>query len=84
MTKNRHNKLLTEYSVAGSGMTGISRVRKLHKDWRTWLALILMLAAMAVYVLTLDDSVEPTGGIQKQGMLSTATAGSQSEIMFIN
>jgi hypothetical protein len=29
----------------------------LHKDWRTWLALALMLAAVAIYVLTLDDSL---------------------------
>ena len=31
----------------------------LHKDWRAWLALGLMLAAMGIYVLTLDDSVQP-------------------------
>jgi hypothetical protein len=28
--------------------------RKLHKDWRLWLMVVLMLAAMAVYLLTLD------------------------------
>jgi hypothetical protein len=33
--------------------------RKLHKDWRAWLALILMLAAIVMYVLTLDDSMVP-------------------------
>ncbi len=31
----------------------------LHKDWRTWVAVLAMLAAISVYVLTLDDSVEP-------------------------
>ncbi|MEW6660452.1 MAG: hypothetical protein AB1424_17540 [Thermodesulfobacteriota bacterium] len=31
----------------------------LHKDWRVWLALGLMLAAMGMYVLTLDDAVQP-------------------------
>ena len=31
----------------------------LHKDWRAWLALGLMLAAMGIYVLTLDDAVQP-------------------------
>jgi hypothetical protein len=30
-----------------------------HKDWRVWLGSILMLGAMAMYVLTLDDSVVP-------------------------
>ncbi|MCX5829369.1 MAG: hypothetical protein NTV58_15420 [Deltaproteobacteria bacterium] len=33
--------------------------RKLHKDWRVWLGVILMLGAMAMYVLSLDDSVVP-------------------------
>jgi hypothetical protein len=28
--------------------------RKLHKDWRLWLMVVLMLAAMAIYLLTLD------------------------------
>ena len=31
----------------------------LHHDWRVWLALGLMLAAMGIYVLTLDDSIQP-------------------------
>jgi hypothetical protein len=31
----------------------------LHKDWRAWLALGLMLAAIGMYVLTLDDAVQP-------------------------
>ena len=33
--------------------------RKLHKDWRVWLALLLMVAAILMYVLSLDDSVIP-------------------------
>ena len=33
--------------------------RQLHKDWRTWTALIAMLAAIGAYVMTLDDSDEP-------------------------
>ena len=38
--------------------------RGLHKDWRTWLAFGLMLAAMGAYVLTLDDSIQPGSGAQ--------------------
>jgi hypothetical protein len=38
---------------------GGNRRRKLHKDWRVWLAVALMLAAMAMYVLSLDESVAP-------------------------
>jgi hypothetical protein len=34
-------------------------VRRLHKDWRVWLVVGLMLAAMIIYVLTLDESVLP-------------------------
>ncbi|MGB7946164.1 MAG: hypothetical protein WCH75_00650 [Candidatus Binatia bacterium] len=33
--------------------------KRLHKDWRAWLALLLMLAAIVMYVLTLDDSIVP-------------------------
>ncbi|MFI5331280.1 MAG: hypothetical protein ACHQ2F_09660 [Desulfobaccales bacterium] len=36
----------------------------LHKDWRTWLVIGLMLAAIGTYVLTLDDSVQPGGAVQ--------------------
>lgn len=31
--------------------------RKLRKDWRMWVAAALMLAAIMIYVLTLDDSL---------------------------
>jgi len=36
-----------------------SSSKKLHKDWRVWLAVGIMLAAMIMYVLTLDDSIVP-------------------------
>ena len=35
--------------------------RKLHKDWRVWLVVGVMLAAIIIYVVTLDDSVVPIG-----------------------
>lgn len=31
----------------------------LHKDWRTWAVVLLMLAAMAAYVLSEDESLVP-------------------------
>jgi hypothetical protein len=31
--------------------------RRLHKDWRLWVVVGLMLAAVLIYVLTLDDSL---------------------------
>lgn len=33
--------------------------KSLHKDWKTWLGVLCMLAAIAAYVLTLDDSHRP-------------------------
>ncbi len=33
--------------------------KKLHHDWRTWVVVLLMLAAMGTYVLTLDDALVP-------------------------
>lgn len=38
---------------------GQSGMWKPHKDWRAWVALVLMLAAIAAYVLSLDDSILP-------------------------
>jgi hypothetical protein len=34
--------------------------KKLHKDWRVWLVVGIMLAATIIYVLTLDDSIVPS------------------------
>jgi hypothetical protein len=44
-----------------------SGIRNLHKDWRSWVVVGLMLAAMATYVLTLDDSVVPSPRPTAQG-----------------
>lgn len=33
--------------------------RSFHKDWRLWVVVALMLAAIVVYILTLDESVRP-------------------------
>jgi hypothetical protein len=38
--------------------SGTGQPRKnLHKDWRLWVAVVLMLAAIVIYVLFLDDSL---------------------------
>jgi hypothetical protein len=31
----------------------------LHKDWRAWTVVLIMVAAMAVYILSFDESIEP-------------------------
>ena len=33
----------------------------LHKDWRTWTVVTLMLVAMAAYILTDDEALGPGG-----------------------
>jgi hypothetical protein len=33
--------------------------RQFHKDWRVWIGVVLILAAMAVYVLTNDERLRP-------------------------
>jgi len=43
----------------------------LHKDWRTWLVIGLMLAALAIYVLTLDDSML-SGNVPPPGVSAAA------------
>jgi hypothetical protein len=53
MTHHHHG------NAASSGLDEKEGRRNLHKDWRVWLGVALMLAAMAVYVLSLDDSVVP-------------------------
>ena len=35
--------------------------RPFHQDWRVWTAVILMLAAMLAYVLSMDESIQPGG-----------------------
>lgn len=38
--------------------SGTGQPRKsIHKDWWMWVAVVLMLAAILIYVLTLDDSM---------------------------
>lgn len=50
----------------------------LHKDWRTWLVIGLMLAAIGTYVLTLDESIQPGGAVQG-GIPATAAPTSPSK-----
>jgi hypothetical protein len=38
--------------------------RTAHRDWRTWVAVALMLAGMAAYILSLDESLRPGGAAQ--------------------
>jgi hypothetical protein len=35
--------------------------RQYHKDWRLWVAVVVILAAMATYVLTNGEVLRPVG-----------------------
>ncbi len=39
--------------------------RGLHKDWRMWAIVLLMLGAMVIYVMTQDESLGPKGPQEK-------------------
>ncbi|MGC8603277.1 MAG: hypothetical protein ACP5VS_06270 [Desulfomonilaceae bacterium] len=57
MTKDNKNHLTIKKHEQSNKFEFSSR--KLHKDWRVWLVISVMLAAIIVYVLTLDDSIVP-------------------------
>ncbi len=38
--------------------------RGIHRDWRVWLAVAIMLGAMFMYVMSMDESLAPGGGGQ--------------------
>jgi hypothetical protein len=53
---------------------GKSLLLGLHKDWRTWVVIGLMLAAIGMYVFTLDDSVQPDSAAREGVPAAAATA----------
>lgn len=48
------------------------RRRRLHRDWRVWAIVGLMLAAMFIYVLSDDESLQPGGGPPQQPVPAAA------------
>jgi hypothetical protein len=54
--------------------TELWRGRGLHKDWRTWAVIALMLAAIGTYVFTLDESVQPGSASLNAGPSAVAPA----------
>ena len=61
MTETKGERFMSHHNKQSASSTGNTekKSRQLHKDWRVWLGVILMLGAMAMYVLSLDDSVVP-------------------------
>lgn len=42
-----------------------SFLKRAHRDWRTYVAVALMLAGMVIYVMTMDLSEQPAGSPQQ-------------------
>jgi hypothetical protein len=36
--------------------------KRVHRDWRAWVVVLMMLAAMAAYVLSDNEALRPGGG----------------------
>ncbi|MGA7878634.1 MAG: hypothetical protein WCA08_23440 [Desulfoferrobacter sp.] len=54
----------------------VQKKKALHKDWRTWLAIGIMLGAIGIYIFTLDDSVELSAVNQSQTPVAATTTPS--------
>ena len=39
--------------------------KRLHRDWRAWVVVLIMLAAMAAYVLSDNEALRPGGGARQ-------------------
>jgi len=58
---NQHNHKHDHHGDHHS--SGHRKNQGLHKDWRLWVAVVLMLGAMAMYVLSDDESIQPGGEV---------------------
>ncbi len=56
-----HNHEHSGSGEHGHGHHGPHGRVPVHKDWRLWVGVVLMLAAMLVYILTQDESLVPRG-----------------------
>ena len=41
-----------------------ARRKPFHRDWRTWVAVLLMLLAMAIYLMTMSEQFQPGKPVQ--------------------
>lgn len=59
MSKHDHSTHSNEHHESASHAA--NRKKRIHHDWRFWTAIVLMLVAMAAYVLSFDESLRPDG-----------------------
>jgi len=58
----------------GDGEREVIPGRKWHKDWRVWTMVILMLAALATYVLNRDNFYSLIGSPRAKALVSHTAA----------
>ena len=51
--------------------------KRMHHDWRFWVALLLMIAAMMIYVMSEDFAWLPRGRSQEQRQTPAENSGAQ-------
>jgi len=51
--------------------------KRVHKDWRFWIALLLMIAAMIIYVVSEDFAWLPRGRSQEPRRTPAENSGAQ-------
>ncbi len=56
-----HNHEHSGSSGHTHGHGGKSGAARLLKDWRLWVGVVLVLAAMTAYILSMDESIQPAG-----------------------
>jgi hypothetical protein len=55
---SRHERGKHDHTASHS-----SSRKPIHRDWRLWVAVALMLGAMGIYVATMDEALVPGGQI---------------------
>jgi hypothetical protein len=59
MSENKHSHRRSEHDPNGEHQGQRPYWRRAHHDWKFWVALALMLAAMAIYVMTDNLAIRP-------------------------
>ena len=61
----KHNEHGHEHKHHEHGET-TGKKRPIHHDWRFWVAVVLMLAAMGAYVASMDEALQPGGNVGQE------------------
>jgi hypothetical protein len=65
MTHNEHEHEHHEHEHHGRhGGHPMHKRKPFHRDWRAWVVVGLMLAAMYAYIMSMDESLQPGKPVQ--------------------